>query len=262
MPAERGTDLTEDAGSKRGWRAEEGTEGFPETRPWIAPEPASESIQEKKGAVLPSLIRDADVRDFAGRVLSRLRMTPAPSTPAETAAEPSAAVEYVGGGIAVRPGDVLAASRLGGVYQHFAVYIGGGRLIHYAAENGDFGGRISIHEADYASFSNGAADVCVIDFPDNNGILTGPLLPGHVPAAAVSESAVFDAVRSAFYHLYTPAETIARARSRLGEENYSLPFNNCEHFAVWCKTGVHESHQVNRWMTLLGRWVASAHRGR
>lgn len=37
---------------------------------------------------------------------------------------------------------------------------------------------------------------------------------------------------------------IQRAQSRLGESKYSLLFNNCEHFATWCKTGSHESEQV------------------
>jgi Lecithin retinol acyltransferase len=32
---------------------------------------------------------------------------------------------------------------------------------------------------------------------------------------------------------------IKRAESRLGESEYNLLFNNCEHFAVWCKTGQH-----------------------
>lgn len=33
---------------------------------------------------------------------------------------------------------------------------------------------------------------------------------------------------------------------RLGEERYNLMLNNCEHFAVWCKTGQHRSSQVDR----------------
>ena len=33
--------------------------------------------------------------------------------------------------------------------------------------------------------------------------------------------------------------------SRLGEQNYNLLFNNCEHFATWCKTGRHRSVQVD-----------------
>jgi len=37
---------------------------------------------------------------------------------------------------------------------------------------------------------------------------------------------------------------IQRAKSRLGESKYSLLFNNCEHFATWCKTGLQDSEQV------------------
>ncbi|ROL80706.1 NC domain protein [Pseudomonas protegens] len=35
-----------------------------------------------------------------------------------------------------------------------------------------------------------------------------------------------------------------RARSRLGEDQYNLVFNNCEHFANWCATDRHTSEQV------------------
>ncbi len=38
---------------------------------------------------------------------------------------------------------------------------------------------------------------------------------------------------------------VRRAQSRLGNQNYDVFGNNCEHFAVWCKTGIHESTQVN-----------------
>lgn len=36
-------------------------------------------------------------------------------------------------------------------------------------------------------------------------------------------------------------QVVARALSRLGERGYDLVENNCEHFAVWCKTGHHHS---------------------
>ena len=42
--------------------------------------------------------------------------------------------------------------------------------------------------------------------------------------------------------------TLRRAMSRLGEQNYNLLFNNCEHFAHWCKTGRHRSPQVEDWV--------------
>jgi predicted ATPase len=53
------------------------------------------------------------------------------------------------------------------------------------------------------------------------------------------------------FHLYSGKETVERARSRLGEDKYNLVFNNCEHFAVWCKTGVSESSQISAVLSLL-----------
>lgn len=43
---------------------------------------------------------------------------------------------------------------------------------------------------------------------------------------------------------YIPDVVVQRAESRLGERKYNLLFNNCEHFATWCKTGVSYSQQV------------------
>ena len=42
--------------------------------------------------------------------------------------------------------------------------------------------------------------------------------------------------------------TLRRAMSRIGEQRYNLLFNNCEHFATWCKTGRHRSGQVEDWL--------------
>lgn len=43
---------------------------------------------------------------------------------------------------------------------------------------------------------------------------------------------------------YLPEAVVHRAESRLGEQRYNLVFNNCEHFATWCKTGVSYSRQI------------------
>lgn len=43
---------------------------------------------------------------------------------------------------------------------------------------------------------------------------------------------------------FTPDVVLRRATSRLREQQYNLLFNNCEHFATWCKTGVSESKQL------------------
>ncbi len=36
---------------------------------------------------------------------------------------------------------------------------------------------------------------------------------------------------------YTPEEILQRALSRFGEMEYHVVFNNCEHFAEWCRHG-------------------------
>lgn len=41
-------------------------------------------------------------------------------------------------------------------------------------------------------------------------------------------------------------DVIERAHSRIGETQYDLFTNNCEHFATWCKTGRNESEQIRR----------------
>ena len=47
------------------------------------------------------------------------------------------------------------------------------------------------------------------------------------------------------YDIYLSAEeVVVRARSRLGENEYTIFDNNCEHFALWCKTGISMSQQV------------------
>ena len=70
---------------------------------------------------------------------------------------------------------------------------------------------------------------------------------------------------------YDPTEisaagmTLRRAMGRLGEQRYNLIFNNCEHFAIWCKTGRHRSAQVEGWLhtgslgaLMLGQLVPAA----
>ncbi|MBO6010921.1 MAG: lecithin retinol acyltransferase family protein, partial [Oscillospiraceae bacterium] len=42
---------------------------------------------------------------------------------------------------------------------------------------------------------------------------------------------------------FSPEETVARARARLGERGYNLIHNNCEHFAYECALGVSRSEQ-------------------
>ena len=48
--------------------------------------------------------------------------------------------------------------------------------------------------------------------------------------------------------------TLRRAMGRLGEQDYNLLFNNCEHFATWCKTGRHRSGQVDSVLKRARNW--------
>lgn len=46
---------------------------------------------------------------------------------------------------------------------------------------------------------------------------------------------------------------VNRAESRLGENKYNLVFNNCEHFATWCKTGISDSKQVRDFIPVINK---------
>ena len=43
---------------------------------------------------------------------------------------------------------------------------------------------------------------------------------------------------------FSPSQVIARARSRLDENQYNFTRDNCEHFAEWCVTGRSRSYQI------------------
>ncbi|MGK7873204.1 MAG: lecithin retinol acyltransferase family protein [Xenococcaceae cyanobacterium] len=52
---------------------------------------------------------------------------------------------------------------------------------------------------------------------------------------------------------FIPNVVIHRAESRLGERKYNLLFNNCEHFANWCKTGICDSKQVRNFIPAISK---------
>jgi hypothetical protein len=59
------------------------------------------------------------------------------------------------------------------------------------------------------------------------------------------------AVRRGEVTRFSAQAVVERARSRAGENRYSLFTNNCEHFCEWCLRGQHRSYQVER----LIRWI-------
>lgn len=215
---------------------------------------AAQKLKLEYTRVKPTLTSDAQAhfdRLFEGLVQQRNRLVQEKKALSGSAGALPASPEHINA-VSLTPGDILAVSRKSGLYQHFAVYIGGDRVIHYAAEGGDFTGRITIHEAPLAEFRLDSTCIYVLDFPDDSGYPTVRTLHGDAALPGTfEEGPFFRLIRETEYHLYSPEETVARAKSRLGEENYNLAGNNCEHFALWCKTGVQESHQVNMWITRL-----------
>lgn len=92
-----------------------------------------------------------------------------------------------------------------GLYQHHGIDCGDRTVIHYSKARED----AEISRTSYTAFSWG--------------------------------NRVYP-VRQSF--MYTPDIVIDRASSRLGERQYDLLQNNCEHFANWCTTGRSESRQL------------------
>lgn len=103
-------------------------------------------------------------------------------------------------------GDQVYAIRevMGIPYEHHGIDLGDGTIIHYRKV-----GEAEISRTSAASFARG-----------------GPVYVVPQPTA------------------FIPEVVVKRAKSRLGEKDYSLFFNNCEHFANWCKTGRNESRQL------------------
>ena len=97
------------------------------------------------------------------------------------------------------PGSRLIVRRR--AYFHHGIYVGNGRMIHYA---GWFRGMRGLVE-----------EVTLEQFTEGHGYCIGRMPP--------DRRAGEDIVR--------------RARSRLGERRYHLLRNNCEHFCNWCQLG-------------------------
>ena len=104
--------------------------------------------------------------------------------------------------------DHLQTPRQHGLFNHHGIDLGDGTVAHYLEGREIL--RIPLEE-----FSRGQ-----------------PVTPVLYPADGCS----------------APGITLRRAMGRLGEQRYNLLFNNCEHFAHWCKTGRHRSSQVEDWL--------------
>ena len=98
---------------------------------------------------------------------------------------------------------------LAGVYKHYGIDCGDGTVIHYRKPSE------VIERTSMETFSQG------------NPVYVAKYSKGFA---------------------YIPDVVVERAKSRLGEHDYNLLSNNCEHFACWCKTGISDSKQVRNYL--------------
>ena len=148
----------------------------------------------------------------------------------------------------LEPGDVIGITRRRAlnIYEHFAIYIGNQRVIHFAGEGDDFDKKISIHEASMGEFLKSDKDYFVLYFEEYKDTPIKIQFATDFNFDNCELISRWDMGGHKKIHIYSPEETISRARSRIGESNYNLVTNNCEHFAIWCKTGIAQSYQVKR----------------
>ena len=111
-----------------------------------------------------------------------------------------------------RPGDMIRV-RLGSIY-HYGIFVSEDEVIQFGPPP------VGAREPD------DKICVCTTD-------IAGFCLGNIVEVAELSRRE----------RRFSPEETVARARARLGERGYNLIHNNCEHFADECALGVSRSEQ-------------------
>ncbi|MGF1590811.1 MAG: lecithin retinol acyltransferase family protein [Pleurocapsa sp.] len=104
--------------------------------------------------------------------------------------------------------------QLQALYKHYGIDCGDGTVIHYRKPSE------IIERTSYAEFARGNP-VYVAEYSNGFG--------------------------------YIPDVVVERAKSRVGENDYNLLFNNCEHFTSWCKTGISDSKQVRNYLPVISK---------
>lgn len=157
-------------------------------------------------------------------------------------------------------GSVIGVSR--GVFDHYGVLMADGDVVHYTSATSDVSGDMEVRKTAAGHFMRDAASFWKVIFPTEvemrallsrrfdsiTSLVTG-VVDGDVGrilgfTGMVGRELAVGAIMK-HYHLYPPREVQQRAMSRVGERKYNLAFRNCEHFAIWCATGLHASQQVD-----------------
>ncbi len=145
-------------------------------------------------------------------------------------------------------GDVICVNH--GIYNHFGIFVDKNHVIHYSGKEKDFFLReMIIAETDIENFLGGSDKYYVYKFSEGKSSTVERIraqgLNRDLVEGAQALYLLYQIKNKVKFKIYSPEETVKRARSRVGERKFLLPANNCEHFAIWCKTGVKQSYQVN-----------------
>ena len=150
----------------------------------------------------------------------------------------------------VEPGSVIYVVRdfvrsdYGIPYEHYGIYAGNNEVIHFAP----LGDTKCIHRAPISEFGGiqGLGGCFVRNFPETRRGLELILRNKKVS----SDRREFILKN---YQFFSARETLRRSESAINspEWSYDVEEENCEHFAVWCKTGIKSSSQVDHLLNIL-----------
>ena len=143
-------------------------------------------------------------------------------------------------------GDIIGVLRsfYGVVYEHYGIYIGDGEVIHFTKSDG----KNTIIKTSMKKFmeSNKSSNRyfildCEPEIKDINSSSIDKYIKKSVNEFGPSLPAVFRKP----VEIYSPEDTVNRAKQYIGEQGYNLLVKNSEHFAIWCKTGLKYSYQID-----------------
>lgn len=145
-----------------------------------------------------------------------------------------------------KKGDIIGVLRSFGcaLYEHYGIYIGNDEVIHFTKSNG----KNIIIKTSMKKFMefNKSDDMyfildCEPQIYDINNVLDDIYIKDN--------KNIFDKQIPTLFRrpieIYSPEETVSRAKQYIGEQGYNLLVKNCEHFAIWCKTGLKHSYQLD-----------------
>ena len=140
----------------------------------------------------------------------------------------------------VQRGDVVCVED--GLLKRYGVWTGERFILYGRNRKGDN----VVHAVSFKNFMQGAEHFAICEFPKEYGRPTEWEQPIRTSSVVAPRhdwlwKSIIHAIKSAEYKVYSPEETVRRAESRLGEED---GYPTSEHFAVWCKTGIAESHEL------------------